>query len=222
MGPADTNAPDAVLCESRIAGCSTCVAASTTQLRHTRHVRIGCNEHSRCESLRNGRGRSNSRSSRHQSRARVADAARRSRCATQTGSLQRLPVRQPLPTRIAKPPLDPRQQRRDPLPQRVRHDPRRSGHRHHSQLDDGCRRFRRHRGGPFIPVRVVSTRSLGAYFGRICSPNPLCNRPHSSALRPDSKPLRPAMRSQHHSDAHGCYDRDARYAAIPSRRASSL
>ena len=50
--------------------------------------------------------------------------------------LQRLPVRQPLATRIAKAPLDLRQQRLDPLPQLVRHDPRRNSHRHPSELDD--------------------------------------------------------------------------------------
>src|SRR5438270_11978526 len=53
---------------------------------------------------------------------------------------QRLPVRQPLPTRIAIAPLHLRQQRLDPLPQLVRHDPRRSSHRHPSQLDDRYRR----------------------------------------------------------------------------------
>jgi hypothetical protein len=54
--------------------------------------------------------------------------------------LQRLPVRQSLPTRIAKPSLHLRQKRLDQLPQLVRDDPRRSSHRHPSQLDDRCRR----------------------------------------------------------------------------------
>jgi hypothetical protein len=39
--------------------------------------------------------------------------------------LQRQPVRQALPTWVAEAPLHPRQQRLDPLPQPVRHDPRR-------------------------------------------------------------------------------------------------
>src|SRR6266540_1622549 len=54
--------------------------------------------------------------------------------------LQRLPIRQPLPARIAEAALHLRQQRLDPLPQPVRHDPRRNSHRHPSQLDDRCRR----------------------------------------------------------------------------------
>jgi hypothetical protein len=54
--------------------------------------------------------------------------------------LQRLPIRQPLPTRITEAPLLHRQQRLDQLPQLVRHDPRRDSHRHPSQLDDRCRR----------------------------------------------------------------------------------
>src|SRR5439155_15570607 len=55
-------------------------------------------------------------------------------------SLQRLPVRQPLATRIAKPTLDLRQERLNPFPQLIRHDPRLRGHRHPLDLDDGCRR----------------------------------------------------------------------------------
>ncbi len=55
-------------------------------------------------------------------------------------TLQRQPVRQALPTRIAKAPPLHRQKRLDQLPQLVRDDPRRSGHRHPSQLDDECRR----------------------------------------------------------------------------------
>ena len=54
--------------------------------------------------------------------------------------LQRLPIRKTLATRKAVPPLQLRQKRLDPLPKRVRHDPRRDSHRHPSQLDDGCRR----------------------------------------------------------------------------------
>jgi hypothetical protein len=54
--------------------------------------------------------------------------------------LQRLPVRQPLPARVAETPLDPRQERPDPRPQLVRHDPGRNGHRHPSKLDDRHRR----------------------------------------------------------------------------------
>jgi hypothetical protein len=55
-------------------------------------------------------------------------------------SLQRLPIRQPLATRVAKPPLLRRQQRLDQLPQLVRDNPRRDSHRHPCQLDDRCRR----------------------------------------------------------------------------------
>ena len=54
--------------------------------------------------------------------------------------LQRQPVRHPLPARITKAPLDPRQQRLDPNPQLVRHDPWSSSHRHPLNVDDGCRR----------------------------------------------------------------------------------
>src|SRR5947209_14879390 len=54
--------------------------------------------------------------------------------------LQRLPVRQPFAARIAKAPLDPRQQRLDPQPQLVRHDPWRNSHRYPSKLDDRYRR----------------------------------------------------------------------------------
>jgi hypothetical protein len=44
--------------------------------------------------------------------------------------LQRLTVTKTLTTRIARTPLDLRQQRLDPLPQLVRHHPRRNSHRH--------------------------------------------------------------------------------------------
>src|SRR5947208_1644913 len=57
--------------------------------------------------------------------------------------LQRLPIRQPLTTRVAKASLDLRQQRLDPPPQLVRHDPRRDSHRHPLSLTtdaDGIRR----------------------------------------------------------------------------------
>jgi hypothetical protein len=55
-------------------------------------------------------------------------------------ALQGLTIRQTLASWVAKAPLDLRQQRFDPLPQLVRHDPRLRGHWHPSQLDDGCRR----------------------------------------------------------------------------------
>jgi hypothetical protein len=61
--------------------------------------------------------------------------------------LQRLPIRQPLAARVAKAPLHLRQQRLDQLPQLVRDDPRRNGHRHPPQLDDACRRRSSSAGG---------------------------------------------------------------------------
>src|SRR5437867_8244959 len=55
--------------------------------------------------------------------------------------LQRLPVRQSLATREAEASLHLRQQRLQQLPQRVRDDPRRDGHRHPPSLTTGADGF---------------------------------------------------------------------------------
>ena len=55
--------------------------------------------------------------------------------------LQRLPIGQALAARVAKAALLLRHKRLDQFPELVRDDPRRGGHRHPSQLDDGCRRL---------------------------------------------------------------------------------
>ena len=98
----------------------------------------------------------------------AADATRRSPCATQTGSLQRLAVGQPLSTRIPKPPLLPRKQRFHQLPQLVGDDPRRDSHRYPSSLTTDTDGVRRHRTGPFILKRLLKT-LLGKRHRRSCS-----------------------------------------------------
>jgi hypothetical protein len=80
--------------------------------------------------------------------------------------LQRLPIRQPLAARVAKPPLCPWQQRLDQHPQLVRDDPRRGSHRHPSQLDDRCRRRSSSRNGS---LHFDST-SKGVAFGAATAP----------------------------------------------------
>jgi len=74
--------------------------------------------------------------------------------------LQRLPVRQALPTRVAETTLDLRQQRLDPLPQLVRHDPRPDSHQRPSSLTTDADGVRRQGSGPFIPVRVLSVAAV--------------------------------------------------------------
>jgi hypothetical protein len=70
----------------------------------------------------------------------AGSAATRSRCRARTGSPAAPADRQPLAARIAEAPLDLRQQRLDPLPQLVRHDPRCASHRYPSKLEDKYRR----------------------------------------------------------------------------------
>ena len=69
---------------------------------------------------------------------------------------QRLAIPEPLAARIPKPPRRGRQKRLQQPPQPVRHIPRpRTSHRHPLQLDNGYRRLRRPRTGPFILIRVL-------------------------------------------------------------------
>ena len=68
-----------------------------------------------------------------------ADAATRSPCATRTRSPAAPAGQAAACGPETKAPLSLRQQRFDPLPQPVRHDPRRNSHRHPLDLDDGCR-----------------------------------------------------------------------------------
>jgi hypothetical protein len=72
--------------------------------------------------------------------ARRAGAARRRRCARRRGFPAAPGDQADAWGPVAKAPLLPGQQRLDQLPQLLGNDPRRGGHRHPSQLDDGCRR----------------------------------------------------------------------------------
>ncbi len=73
------------------------------------------------------------RSSRNRSRTPAAGAPSRSPCAARTRSLQRQAIVERLPTRIAKTTRSVRQQRQDPLPERIRDLPRLRPDRHPSR-----------------------------------------------------------------------------------------
>src|SRR5215212_3117562 len=69
--------------------------------------------------------------------------------------LQREPIIERLPTRVAKTPLALRQQRLDPLPQPIRHIPRFRPHRHPPSLTTGADGLRYRRTGPFIQLELL-------------------------------------------------------------------
>jgi hypothetical protein len=75
--------------------------------------------------------------------------------------LQRLTVGQPPSARVAEAPLLPRKKRLDELPQLVGDDPRCDGHRHPSQLDDGCRRPSSSESGSLHSEISSNSRSRG-------------------------------------------------------------
>jgi len=88
--------------------------------------------------------------------------------------LQCLPIRQPLPTRIAKAALLHWQQRLNQLPQLVRDNPRRDSHRHPFQLDHGCRRHSSsasgsllHEEGPDVKRAVAWLRAARSLRRRV-------------------------------------------------------
>src|SRR5215213_2538390 len=81
--------------------------------------------------------------------------------------LQREPIIERLPTRVAKTPLALRQQRLDPLPQPIRHIPRFRPHRHPPSLTTGADGLRYRRTGPFIQLELLS-QGRRFYFGPSC------------------------------------------------------
>jgi hypothetical protein len=104
------------------------------------------------------------RSSRNRSRTPAAGAPSRSPCAARTRSLQRQAIVERLPTRIAKTTRSVRQQRQDPLPERIRDLPRLRRIDILPSLTTEADGLRYRRTGPFIQLELLRA-SAGSWPG---------------------------------------------------------